>query len=107
MSDPAPAAPAAPQPAAAKPAAAAPAKPAAPPAPPKDFRSDEMRRLFARIQGEQKRLGWSDAKLAEFANQVLAPTDPYKKVQITTVDLISRLRARFLTILLEALAKAR
>lgn len=96
----APAAPAAPKPVAA-PAAAAPA------GPPKELISPEMKQLFVLIQDQQKRLGWDEAKLCVFATQALGPTDPYKKLKITTEAFIRRLRVPQLQTLLAALQKAR
>ena len=93
---------------AAKPAATATATAAAaaPPSAPRDFVSLAMKQLFVLIQDQQKRLGWSETKLSEFANQVLGPTDPYKKLKITTTSFISRLRVPLLQTLLAALQKA-
>ena len=88
---------------------AEPAKPAATPAAaaPADVRSPEMKQLFQKIQAEQKRLGWSDAQLAEFANKTVGPTDPYGRLKVTTVEFLSRIRPNLLAKLVEALAKAR
>jgi hypothetical protein len=89
---------------AAKPAAPAAAAPAAPP---KQLISPEMKQLYAQIQEQQKRLGWSDAKLCEFATQLLGPADPYKKLKIGTIEFLQRLRVGLLEPLLAAVKKAR
>ena len=88
---------------------AEPAKPPAPAAPaaPAEVRSPEMKQLFQKIQGEQKRLGWSDAQLVEFANKIAGPTDPYGRLKITTVEFLSRLRPELLRKVAETLAKQR
>jgi len=83
------------------------AAPAAPAAPPKQLISPEMKQLYAQIQEQQKRLGWNDAKLCEFATQLLGPADPYKKLKIGTVAFLQRLRVGLLQPLLAALKKAR
>ena len=72
----------------------------------KDYRSAAMRQLFEQIVAEQKRLGWSDARLCEFATQTLGPRDPYKKLKITAVDFIGRLRVPQLTELAKAITAA-
>ncbi len=101
----------APMPAAAAPAskpAAAPAPTvAAPAAPPKELISPEMRQLAVLIEDQQKRLGWDEPKLCAFATQLLGPTDPYKKLKITSLSFIRRLRVPRLTLLLAELSKAR
>lgn len=83
----------------------APAAPA--PAAPKQLISPAMTALFASLVEQQKRLGWNDAKLCEFATQTLGPLDPYKKLKITTIAFIRRLRVTRLSALLAALQKAR
>jgi hypothetical protein len=88
-------------------AAAKPAAPAAPPAPPKQLISPAMKELYAQVQEQQKRLGWNDAKLCEFATQLLGPADPYKKLKIGTIEFLQRLRVGLLEPLLEALKKSR
>ena len=79
----------------------------APPAAAKELRNPAMKALFAEIVGHQKRLGWSDAKLCEFATQTLGPTDPYGRLKVTTVEFLSRVRPTLLAKLAEALAKTR
>jgi len=91
-------------PAAAKPAA--PAVPAPPPAPPRDMRTEVIKGLFAQVQAEQRRLGWSDAKLVEFANATLGPLDAYKRLKVTTLEFLSRIRPTLLETLLAAMKKA-
>jgi len=83
------------------------AAPAKPPAPPKDPRDPAMREHFARVQSEQRRLGWDDAKLCEFATKALATSDPYGRLKVTTIDFASRLRPTLLKSLAAALAKER
>jgi hypothetical protein len=73
----------------------------------KDLRNPRMKDLFARTIEQQKRLGWSDAKLCEFATQTLGPTDPYGRLKVTTVEFLSRLRPTLLEQLVAALEKAR
>ncbi len=89
-------------PAATKPAAT----PAAAPAP-KELISPAMKELFAAIVEQQKRLGWTDAKLCEFATATLGPADPYKKLKITTIEFLRRLRVGRMQLLLTALRAAR
>ena len=105
-----PAAPAAAKPAApaaaTAPAAAKPAAPAAPAPPPRDMRTEVIKGLFAQIQAEQRRLGWSDAKLVEFANATLGPLDAYKRLKVTTLEFLSRIRPTLLETLLAAMKKA-
>ncbi len=47
--------------------------------------------FFERVQARQKHLSWSDEQLVKFANDKLAPLDPYKRLKITTLDFLSRL----------------
>lgn len=92
----------------ATPAATPAAAPAAAPATaPKELISPEMKALFAEVAAEQQRLAWSDAKLCEFATATLGPADPYKKLKITTVEFLRRLRVGRLHLLLGALRAAR
>jgi hypothetical protein len=94
----------------AAPAAAAAPKPAAaaaPAAPPKDLISPEMKQLAVLVEDQQKRLGWDEAKLCAFATALLGPTDPYKKLKITTLSFIRRLRVPRLKALLAALQRER
>jgi hypothetical protein len=86
---------------------AEPAKPAAPAAAPADVRSPEMKQRFQKILVEQKRLGWSDAQLCEFATKTVGPTDPYGRLKVTTVEFLSRLRPELLNQTLAALEKQR
>jgi hypothetical protein len=81
--------------------------PAAGAAASKDLRNPAMKSLYAQVVSQQKRLGWSDAKLCEFATQTLGPTDPYGRLKVTTVEFLSRLRPTLLAKLVEALEKAR
>ncbi len=91
----------------ASPAAAT--KPTAPaaPAPPKELRNPAMRSLFAKVQEQQRRLGWSEAKLCEFATAALGALDPYKRFKATTAEFLARLRPVPLEQLLAALVKQR
>ncbi len=73
----------------------------------KELRSAEMKQLFVQIQDQQRRLGWNDAKLCEFATQTLVALDPYKKLKITTVDFLGRLRVVQLQALHKAISAAR
>src|SRR6185295_7836187 len=81
------------------------AVPAADPAN-KDLRSTAMKELFARVVEQQRRLGFSDARLCEFATETLKPLDPYRKFKATSVDFLSRLRVLQMKQLLKALEKA-
>ena len=76
-------------------------EPAAP-----DLRSPAMKALFLKVQEQQRRLGWNDAKLCEFATATLQPLDPYRKFKATAVDFLGRLRVGQLEPLLKALEKA-
>lgn len=80
---------------------------ATPAATAKELISPAMKALFAEVAAEQKRLAWSDAKLCEFATATLGPADPYKKLKITTVEFLRRLRVGRLHLLLGALRAAR
>jgi hypothetical protein len=92
-----------PTPPAAPAAATAPA-PAAP-APQKDLRNPAMKQLFVKVQEEQRRLGWSDTKLCEFATTTLAALDPYKRFKATTVEFLARLKPEPLGALLASMRK--
>jgi hypothetical protein len=71
-----------------------------------DLRSPAMKELFAKVQEQQRRLTWSDAKLCEFATATLQPLDPYHKFKATAVEFLGRLRVGQLQPLLKALEKA-
>jgi len=73
----------------------------------KDLRSAAMKELFARVQEQQRRLAFSDAKLCDFATETLKALDPYHRFKATTVDFLSRLRVLQLQQLLKALEKVR
>jgi hypothetical protein len=109
MPDPDPTAqvPQAPAPAGGAAAARPAARPLAaqPPAP--DVKTPAMKELFARVQAEQRRLGWSDAKLCEFATRTLQARDPYKRFQCASLEFLSRLRPVPMRALLEELGKQR
>jgi hypothetical protein len=72
-----------------------------------DLRSPAMKELFARVQEQQRRLQWNDAKLCEFATETLKPLDPYRKFKATTLEFVSRLRIGQLKPLLKALETAK
>ena len=72
----------------------------------KDLRTAAMKELFARVQEQQRRLGFSDAKLCEFATTTLAATDPYHRFKATSVEFLGRLKPGPLQKLLAALEKA-
>lgn len=72
----------------------------------KDLRSPSMKELFAKVQAQQRRLGWSDAKLCEFATTTLAAADPYHRFKATSVEFLGRLKPGPLGRLLAALEKA-
>jgi hypothetical protein len=74
---------------------------------PKELRNPKMKALFASVQEQQKRLGWSDAKLCEFATQTLGPLEPYKRLKVTTVEFLARLKPLWLEALVAAMGKAR
>ncbi len=76
-------------------------EPAAP-----DLRSPAMKDLFTKVQEQQRRLNWSDARLCEFATATLQPLDPYHKFKATAVEFLARLRIGQLQPLLKALEKA-
>lgn len=80
----------------------APAAPAAP----KQLVSPAMKSLYEQVVAEQRRLGWNDAKLCEFATATLGPSDPYKRLKITTLEFLQRLRVPLLERLLAALRGA-
>ena len=69
----------------------------------KDLRSPQMKQLYQKIQEQQKRLGYSDVQLCEFATKTLAPLDPYKKFKATTPGFLARLKPGLLQHLLAAL----
>lgn len=73
----------------------------------KELRSADMKALFTRVQEQQRRLGYSDARLCEFATQTLHPLDPYKRFKATSVEFLTRLRVPLLQQLLKALEAAR
>jgi hypothetical protein len=71
----------------------------------KDLSNPLMKELGAKIEAEQKRLGFSDAKLCEFATETLKPRDPYRKLTITSAAFLMRLRPTVLETLLAALTR--
>lgn len=74
--------------------------------PTKDLRTPVMKELFVKAQAQQRRLGWNDAKLCEFATTTLAAADPYHRFKATSVEFLSRLKPGPLGKLVAALEKA-
>lgn len=73
----------------------------------RDLRSPAMRQLVEQITAQQRRLAWNDSKLCEFATQVLAPRDPYRRLKVSSTEFLGRLRVPHLTVLRDALTSAR
>jgi hypothetical protein len=72
----------------------------------KDLRTAAMKELFARVQEQQRRLHFTDAKLCEFATTTLTAADPYHRFKATSLEFIGRLKTGPLKKLLSALEKA-
>jgi len=71
----------------------------------KDLRTAPMKELFAKVQEQQRRLNFTDAKLCEFATTTLAAADPYHRFKATSLEFIGRLKTGPLKKLLSALEK--
>jgi hypothetical protein len=71
----------------------------------KDLRNPLMKELFAKVQAQQRRLNWNDAKLCDFATTTLAAADPYHRFKATAVEFLGRLKPGPLQKLLAAMEK--